>query len=163
MSNKVVIERIFEASVQRVWDAWTKPVEAAKWWGPRHFTAPHMKIDLRVGGAYLFCMHGEAGLPLEMVGKDFWSTGTYKEIVPLKKLVCTDSFADQEGSIVDPQVYGMPEGAPREMEVTVTFEDLGNDTIKMIVRHVGMPAGLMQNQMVEGWNQSFDKLAESLK
>ncbi len=161
MSNEVVIERIFNAPIARVWDAWTKPEEASKWWGPKNFTAPHMKIDFRVGGKYVFCMHGNEGLPAEMVGKDFWSCGTYKEIIPLQKIVCTDSFADKDGNAVSPQMYGMPPEVPLEIEITLTFEDLGDKT-KMTLRHVGMPAGLTQNQMIDGWNESFDKMDVSL-
>ncbi len=160
MNNEVVIERIFNAPIARVWAAWTQPEQAKKWWGPKNFSAPVMKIDFRVGGTYLFCMRAEEGLPAEMVGKDFWSTGTYKEIIPMQKIVCTDSFADKDGNIVSAEAYGMP-AHPLEMEVTITFEDLGDKT-KMILRHVGMPAGELQNQMTEGWNQSFDKMDTSL-
>jgi uncharacterized protein YndB with AHSA1/START domain len=47
------------------------------------------------------------------------------------------------------------------MLVTVTFEDQDGST-KMTLRHAGMPAGDNQSGANEGWNQSFDKLAEEL-
>jgi hypothetical protein len=41
--------------------------------------------------------------------KKIWSTGRYKEIIPLRKIVLTDSFADSEGNIVPASFYNMPE------------------------------------------------------
>jgi uncharacterized protein YndB with AHSA1/START domain len=48
------------------------------------------------------------------------------------------------------------------MLVTVTFEDQDGKT-KMTLRHVGLPAGQMGDMAAAGWNESFDKLSESLK
>jgi uncharacterized protein YndB with AHSA1/START domain len=158
--NTLVIERIFDAPVAKVWKAWTDPEEAKKWWGPKDFTAPSITIDFRVGGKYLFCMRGRpwsGGEP-----QDFWSTGTYKEIVPMKKLVMTDSFADEKGNPVSGEKYGM-KGIPLELLVTIEFEDTGDGKTKMTLTHVGMPAGKHSQGAKIGWNQSFDKLAESLK
>jgi uncharacterized protein YndB with AHSA1/START domain len=45
-------------------------------------------------------------------GKDYWSAGTYKEIVPMKKIVVTDSFADENGKIVSASYYGMDPSFP---------------------------------------------------
>jgi uncharacterized protein YndB with AHSA1/START domain len=149
----VVMERIFDAPPDLVWQAWTDPEHLKRWWGPQSFTAPVAQIDLRVGGKYLFCMQ-------DPDGNQFWSTGTYKEIVPGERLVCTDSFADEHGNIVSAESYGM-EGFPLELEVVVTFEDLGGKT-RMTVTHYGMPAGEMRQGATVGWNQSFDKLAAAL-
>ncbi len=48
--NAIVISRVFDAPREKVWDAWTKPEQVAKWWGPTGFTTPVCKIDFRVGG-----------------------------------------------------------------------------------------------------------------
>ena len=55
----------------------------------------------------------------------------------------------------------MPDDFPLEMLVTVTFEELDGKT-KMTLRHEGLPAGEMHEGAGTGWNESFDKLAESL-
>src|SRR4030067_2100135 len=94
----LTITRIFNAPRERVWKAWTDPELVKKWWGPKIFTAPHIAIDLRVGGKYLYCMKSETGE--EAWKKSNWSTGIYKEIKPRGKLVMTDSFADEHGNIV---------------------------------------------------------------
>jgi uncharacterized protein YndB with AHSA1/START domain len=46
--------------------------------------------------------------------------------------------------------------------VTVTFEEKKGKTT-MTLRHEGIPAGTMSDNTEVGWNESFDKLAESLK
>lgn len=153
--NELNITRIFDAPVDLVWKAWTQPERMKKWWGPKGFTSPHCKIDLRVGGKYLYCMRGPDG-------KDYWSTGVYKEIVPQKRLVATDSFADELGNIVPATHYGMTGDFPLELQVTISFEEQKGKT-KMTLCHVGIPAGEMGKMASLGWNQSFDKLAQSLK
>jgi uncharacterized protein YndB with AHSA1/START domain len=55
-----------------------------RWWGPKGFTAPVCKIDLRVGSKFLYCMRSPDG-------KDYWNTGVYREIVEPERIVSTDS------------------------------------------------------------------------
>ena len=153
-TDDLVITRTFDAPPKLVWEAWTNPEAFKKWWGPNGYTTPHCEIDLRVGGKFLGCMRSTEG-------KEFWSTGTYKEITPYKKLVCTDSFADEHGNVVSASYYGM-EDFPMELLMSVTFKKINAKT-RMTLRHKGFPKGDMLNEAREGWNQSFDKLAESLK
>ena len=90
-----------------------------------------------------------------------WSTGTFREIVPLERIVTTASSADEKGNVVPYSHYGMPANIPLEMLSTVTFEEREGKT-KMTLRHEGMPTGEMMDGAGAGWNQSFDKLADYL-
>lgn len=155
----LVITRVFDAPRELVWKAWTEPDRIARWWGPKDFTAPTIKIDFRVGGKYLYCMHGPAGSPFD---KDMWSTGVFEEIVPLQRIVATDSFADEQGNVVPASHYGMPGEFPLEMRLTVTFED-ENGRTKLTIVHEGLPAGEHTEGARSGWSTSLDKLAASLK
>ena len=96
----LVITRIFDAPRELVWKAWTNCEHLKRWWGPEHFTAPACKIDLRVGGKYLFCMRSPQG-------QDYWSTGVYREIVAPSRLAYTDNFADAQGNVVPASHYGL--------------------------------------------------------
>jgi uncharacterized protein YndB with AHSA1/START domain len=98
---------VFDAPRELVWKAWTDPERMQRWWGPKHFTAPVWKIDLRAGGVYLYCMRSPEG-------QDYWSTGVYREIVDPERIVCTDSFADEKGNPVPASHYGMGEDWPLE-------------------------------------------------
>ncbi|HEV8575243.1 MAG TPA: SRPBCC domain-containing protein [Dehalococcoidia bacterium] len=153
----LVIERVFDAPRELVWKAWTDPEQAMRWWGPKGFTSPACEIDFRVGGKCLFAMQS----PDFNEGRPIWSTGVYREIVPLERIVVTDSFADENGNVVPATHYGMTEDFPLEMLVTVTFEDVDGKT-RMTLRHEGLPAGEMKDGAGVGWNESFDKLAASL-
>jgi uncharacterized protein YndB with AHSA1/START domain len=152
--RELVITRVFDAPRGLVWKAWTEPESLTRWWGPKDFTAPFCKIDLRVGGRYLNCMRSPEG-------KDYWSTGVYREIVPLERIVCTDSFADEDGNVVPATHYGMSADFPLEMRVTVTFEDHEGGT-RLILKHAGLPSGEDFDDCRAGWNESLDKLAEAL-
>lgn len=151
----LTITRTFAAPREEVWKAWTEPERLQRWWGPKGFTAPTCKIDLRVGGSYLNCMRSPEG-------ENFWSTGTYREIVAPARLVCTDSFADENGNIVPASHYHMSSDFPRELQVVVTLE-VGHGTTVMTLRHFGLPPGESKEMCAAGWNQSFDKLAASLE
>jgi len=161
-SNEFLIARIFDAPKEKVWKAWTDPEEAKRWWGPKDFTAPSVDIDFRIGGKYLFCMRG-AVKPGEEA-KDFWSTGQYLELVPMEKIVLTDSFADEKGNIVSAAYYGMDENWPREMQVILTFEEAGPDKTKFTLHYPDITGAQEKDlkDMREGWNQSLDKLAKIL-
>ncbi len=81
-TKTITIERIFNAPVEKVWKAWTTPEMVKKWWGPKDFTAPSIKIDFREGGKYVYDMRGPKGSEFD---RDMYSAGVYKEIVPMKR------------------------------------------------------------------------------
>lgn len=153
--KELIITRVFDAPRERVWRAWTDPELFKRWWGPENFSSPVAEMDLRVGGKYLACMRSPDG-------QNYWSTGEYREIVPLERLVYTDAFADEKGQVVPASHYGMDPSFPRELLVTVTFEDLDGKT-RMTLSHAGMPEGEMKEMTGLGWQTSFDKLAKAVE
>lgn len=151
----IFISRIFNAPPEKVWKAWTEADSVKKWWGPKDFTAPFAKIDLRVGGTYLYSMRSPEG-------EDFWSTGVYREIVPLQKIVATDSFADADGNIVPASHYRMDGEWPLELIVTVNLQKKNGKTL-FILQHQGFPDHKNRDLAEAGWNESLDKLASFLE
>lgn len=104
------ISLTFDAPRELVWKASIEPERMKMWWGPETFTTPFVKIDFQVGGKYLVCMRSPDN-------KDFWSSGSYLEIDPYKKLAMTDSFADENGNVVSASFYGMSSDFPIESRV----------------------------------------------
>lgn len=152
----LVITRIFDAPREVVWKAWTDPETFKKWWGPKDFTAPVSRMDLRVGGETFSCMRSPDG-------QDFCGKGEYLEIVEPERLVMTDSFADKEGNKVSATEYGLSEGFPIELLIKVTFEEQEGKT-KLTLKHSDV-TNLSETElsdMHQGWNESLDKLAELL-
>jgi uncharacterized protein YndB with AHSA1/START domain len=154
-SGAVVIRRVFDAPRELVWSAWTEPERFMKWWGPKIFTSPRCEMDLRVGGKFLWVMRWPDG-------RDNFNTGRYLEIVPPERLVYATSFADEHGNAVPATHCGMSADIAMEMHVTVTFEERDGKTT-MTLTHAGLPAGEMSESARQGWNESFDKLAASLR
>ncbi len=147
-----VVERIFEAPVDLIWQMWTQPEHFKSWYGPQGFTVPVAEMDVRVGGKHLFCMESPDG------SMKMWSTGEYTEIIPNERLVYTDSPADENGNVVSPSAVGMPDGYPATTEVTVLLEDLGGGRTKMVMTHAGVPAGAGG-----GWEQAFAKMVDHIE
>lgn len=55
-NNKVVIERIYRARIDDIWDLWTTKQGFESWWGPQGFRADVHVIDARVGGELRYDM-----------------------------------------------------------------------------------------------------------
>jgi uncharacterized protein YndB with AHSA1/START domain len=166
MDNKEIrIERVFNATPEEVFKAWTTPEIIKKWWGPEGFYAPSIKVDLRVGGKYIFAMHGPKGSQWD---NDMYSAGVYREIVPNEKLVVTDYFSDENGEFMEPKEQGQDVNFPKEMEVTVLFEKISADKTKLsiIYPYPGSEEKLqamLKSGMKEGWSSSLDKLEKTLE
>ena len=56
MEKEITLARTVDASLERVWKAWTLPSELTQWWGPNDVTIPECEVDLRVGGIFYIVM-----------------------------------------------------------------------------------------------------------
>ena len=159
-AKEFVIERLIHSPREKVWDTWTRPSHLKNWWGPKGFSCPVARVDLRVGGSYLYAMRGPDG-------KDYWSGGVYKEIVQHERIVVTDMFMDAKGNKMRPSYYGLSPDFPDESEVTVTFESHHDKTKLSIIyklpdSHAARMA-LEDSGMEAGWNSSLDKFDAEAK
>ncbi|MEO6613684.1 MAG: SRPBCC domain-containing protein [Chitinophagaceae bacterium] len=154
LQKGLVIHRVFDLPVNRVWRALTEAEEFKKWWGPEGYSCPYSNVEARVGGKYLNCMRGPDG-------KDNWSTGTVKELVPEKKLVVTDSFSDEKGNIINASGIGMPGKWPDELLITFELEETDGAT-KLRLQHEGIPPE-MHDDCMKGWNECLDKLEKNCR
>jgi uncharacterized protein YndB with AHSA1/START domain len=153
--DAVVIERIFDAPVNLIWQMWTDPEHFKAWFGPDGASIPVAKMDVRVGGNRLVCMEmASPGGPMQM-----WFTGEYIEVLENQRLVYTESISDENGKVSAPSEMGMPEGHPMTTEVSVELEDVGGRT-KMVMTHAGIP---QDSPGAAGWLMALDKLAAHLE
>jgi uncharacterized protein YndB with AHSA1/START domain len=153
MQRTVSITRIFDLPVDKIWEAWSVPEIFKKWWGPEGYSCPYCSIDFRTGGKYIASMKGPDN-------KEVYSSGLYREIIPLKKIVYEDNFSDSKGNPVDPSFYNMP-GDWGNVIVSVTLETKDART-KMTMNQTGIPAG-MYDDCINGWQQCFDKMEINLQ
>lgn len=139
-----------QAPRELVFAAGTDRRHVERWWGPKGFTTTTHEMEVRPGGVWRHTMHGPDGRAFP------------REIVPMERIVCTDSFADEKGKAVPASHYALGAYFPMELQVTITFEERDGKTT-MTLRHAGIPAGEVREMTSAGWNESFDKLAESLR
>lgn len=152
--DAVVVERVFNAPVERIWQMWTQPEHLINWYGPQGFSVTVAEMDMRVGGRHLFCMTSTDG------SMKMWLVGEYTEIVPNKRLVYTDSMSDEKGNVLPPSAFGESDDFPTVTVVTVMLEDLNGRT-KMVVTHAGVPAN--DDGASAGWEQAFTKMADYIE
>ena len=150
LQNEIVINRVFDLAVSKMWQAWTEPEYFKKWWGPDNFICSFSEMEARVGGKYLNRMQGP-------FGKEFSSTGVVKEFVPEKKLVVSDHFSDEKGNTKPASGYG----TPGELLITVTMQEADGST-RLRLRHEGIPDE-MRYECIRNWNESLDKLQKNIR
>ncbi len=154
-AEQVLITRVFDAPRDLVFKAWTECERLMRWWGPKGFTTPLCKTDLRPGGVFHNCMRSPEG-------RDYCGKGVYREIVEPERIVFADFFVDEEGNPVPASYYGMSPDWPQEALVTVTFAEHEGKT-KLTLQHALGPVPASERDMCQqGWSESLDKLAGDL-
>lgn len=154
----LVITRVFDAPVELVWKAWTDAEYVMRWWGPTGFTACACKIDFREGGKFLFCMRAPKDF---QGGQDFYTSGVYKKIVPLKLIEFSQGLADKDGNRIDAATMGMPPDFPKEIPSALAFRRVGDKT-ELTATEYGWTVGQMRDMSEAGLSQCLDKLAAVL-
>ena len=131
------IERVIRASRQRVWDAWTRPDELAKWSAPAGLTIPDGAMDLRVGGEWRVVM-------LEPNGARHVAFGVYREIDPPSRLVYTHQWESGDGSTP-------------ETILTLELRAEGERT-RLVLTQTGFDSAASRDGHRDGWISAIDNL-----
>lgn len=134
--------RVFDAPLERVFEAFTEPAELAKWWGPHGFTTPEIHLDLRVGGSYRFTMQPPDG-------EAFHLSGAFLEIHPPAR----PSFTFR---------WDEPDPDDRETVVSLSLDSVGGVTTVSLSQGQFATEGRLELHR-EGWSDSFDKLDAVLR
>ncbi len=139
--NEIYIERIYDAPVKAVWEAWTVTDKVEKWWGPRGFSLTTHSKDLRSGGHWHYTMHGPDGT-------DYPNRTFYHEVQPFQKLIYD---------------HGANDTQPPLFRVTALFEEFAGKTkLKMIMSLASAEAAVSIRKFIKeaGGNATWDRLAE---
>lgn len=142
-SNEIKITRIYDASVQAVWDAWTDPKQVAQWWGPRGFTTTTHSKDFKVGGTWKYTMHGPDGT-------DYPNITTYLEIEKYSRMVYD---------------HGATDSTPPKFRVTVLLTETKGKTKLDMTMSLPTPEEAEETRKFikkAGGNSTWDRLAEYL-
>jgi uncharacterized protein YndB with AHSA1/START domain len=146
-ATEIVMTRTFDAPRQLVFDAFTRPELLRRWLGRQGDEMTVCDVDLRVGGAYRYVFHLR---PDEQGRRDtFRETGTFREIDPPQRVVCTESFDDYPGETVVSTIFVEQEGRTTTT-ATCMYESRE-------VRDAIIASGVES-----GAGESYDRLAELL-
>ncbi len=141
--RELIINRVFHAPRELVYQAWTDPVHLPQWWGPNGFTITVHEIDVRPGGVWRYVMHGPDGV-------DYDNNISYIEVASPERLV-----------------YAHGDGEENEQfRVTVTFSAKGNQT-ELTMRMLFKSAAELEKVVkeygaIEGAKSTLARLEEQL-
>lgn len=148
----LVVTRVFDATVEEVWQAFVEPDKVKQWWGPVGFTCPIANMDVRVGGTSFVVMSSpEYG--------NHYMNWHYQKIVPLQRIEYIRKATDKDGNEVDPTTVGMPPEFPETQRHAVTFEPLGENKTKITFTEYDWPEGQLMEVSKAGLEQCLDKMA----
>lgn len=154
----LVLERVFDAPRELVFQMFKEPEHLKHWWGPRGWELPVCNVDFRPGGAWHYCMKCVDQNQGEFYGMESWGKSVYKDIVEHEKIVMTDYFSDAEGNTND--------NLPATV-ATLEFIDLGNGKTKLVNRAEYVSAEalktVMDMGMLQGVTETWDRLGERLQ
>lgn len=88
-AKRVFITREFDAGLDLVWDAFTKPELLDQWGAPKPFTARTKHMDFKVGGRRFYAM-------VSPEGAERWIIQKYNSISPKTNFKMFNTFADAD-------------------------------------------------------------------
>jgi uncharacterized protein YndB with AHSA1/START domain len=136
--REVRTERVFTASRDRVWRAFTDPKQLAQWWGRGNKVVVE-RMEVARGGHWRFIEHAPEGL------QGF--EGRYREVTPMDRIVQTFEW----------------DGMPGHVSVTtMTFEDLGDGRTRITTLSLFHTKedcdAMIEADMTDGMEQSYTAL-----
>lgn len=98
MSEKVVIERSYRATLDEVWELWTSKEGVEAWWGPDGFRVEVQQLEVKTGGHMQWSMIADAPEMVEamkQMGQKVRTEhrNTFTEVSP-KSLIAWSSVVD---------------------------------------------------------------------
>lgn len=139
---ELMIERVIDAPVATVWQAWTQ--HYAEWFVPRPWTLEVVENDLRTGGRSALVMRGPDG-------EENLSEGIYLEVVPQQRIVSTDALT-----------AGWIPAEPFLVRIDEFADAAGRTRYTARARHWSAEARDQHAAMgfEAGWNAATDQLEE---
>jgi uncharacterized protein YndB with AHSA1/START domain len=140
-SRSFTITRIFDASRELVFKAWTEPEQIARWWGPHRFTTPleTITVDPRPGGVFRLTMI------FDLDGSEHPVSAVFREFVEPERLVLAVPAEENRRLPID-----------NESLVIVDFIDLGGRTeVKMC--QTGLRPEVFDSAF-QGWSEQLERL-----
>jgi uncharacterized protein YndB with AHSA1/START domain len=135
---RLEIRRLIKAPRDRVYAAWTDPVQLKQWFGPENVHTRDLIAEARVGGKFRWDL-------TDAEGEEMTVRGEYRELQPDRKIVFTWQFDDDE------------DWKSQVSIVTVELSDRDGGT-ELRLAHEQLPNEQSREGHTEGWESALDKL-----
>jgi uncharacterized protein YndB with AHSA1/START domain len=136
-NHKVTLHRVFAASPEKIFKAFSNPDAMAAWLPPYGFVCKIHHMDFKVGGTYQMSFTNFTTDSSHTFG------GEYAAIVPNELLQYTDQFDDPN--------------LPGQMITTITLKEVLCET-EFTATQEGIPETIPTEFCYLGWQESLDKL-----
>lgn len=153
--QEINFNKVYDASIQDVWNAWTNPENLKKWWGPKGTFVPECRIDPKVGGELYIVMEADESMG-SYKGTRWPLQGNFTILEPNTKFAYTAKSWTQ----------GQEEKSTIDQEGVLLLTEENGQTkmhLKVTINKAGPSAMLAKFGMQMGYNSQFEKLAEFLK
>ncbi len=90
-TKTALITKEFDADLDLVWDAYTKPELLDQWWAPKPMTSRTTVMNFEVGGRRFYAMVSPGG--------ERWAVQKYTSITPKSNFKIFNAFADKDENL----------------------------------------------------------------
>ena len=112
--REVVISRIIDAPPALVFEAFTDIRHLSQWWGPDGFTTTTRSFEFRVGGEWVFVLHGPDGT-------DYPEWISWTEIVPPERIALVHGEFRADPDAFESLITFEPDGTATRIEMRTVF------------------------------------------
>lgn len=112
--REIVISRVIDAPRELVFEAFTEVRHLSQWWGPEGFTTTTQAFEFRVGGEWVFVMHGPDGT-------DYQEWISWTEIAPPERIALLHGESRGDPNAFESILTFAPDGAATRLEMRTVF------------------------------------------
>lgn len=137
--HEIVAARIVNVPIELAYAAWTNPNHLKNWWGPNGFTNTFHEFDFRVGGKWIFTMHGP-------------EKGNYENECEFTQI--------EKPTLIVWKRYSKP-----LFQVMVTFEEISANKTKIVFHQIfdtAAECNKIKPHVVDKNEENFDRLEKEL-
>lgn len=145
--KEITFSLVLDAPQDLVFKTFTEAEHVKQWWGPKNCPVTHCTIDFRVGGEWLYSIQTPEG-------SEHWAKAIYDEIEPNKRIVFTDYFIKEDGSVI--------ESLPSK-QISIKFDEIDGKThvdIHVVLASVAERQKLVDMGFLPGFTDALNNLSD---
>ena len=139
--REIVISRVIDAPRELVFEAFTQVRHLSRWWGPEGFSTTTRAFEFRVGGEWVFVLHGPDGT-------DYQEWISFTEIAPSERIALLHGEFRGDPNAFESFLTFEPDGAATRIEMRTVFgtKELRDEAVE-------------KHHAIEGGRQTLRNLA----